>query len=242
MEVDIKNYLVPTKYIDHENSSIRDRVNELIKDCINEEDKAVLIHNFVRDSILFGFNQKFYDMTASQVLQAKQGFCNNKTTLFIAMLRAANIPSRQIFVDISKEILNGILDPPTPYLDHSYTEVYLDKKWIKVDSYIVDSRLFKEAKKKLVEKNIRLGYGVNLNGINDWEGKNDAFCQFVLNDSANFSTQEFGIFEDIGHFYKAAEKPWSKSNLITKLILFLLSSKFNKNIELIRSGQNFKIN
>lgn len=240
MELDIKSYLKSTKYIDHENSSIREIVNELIKDCMIDEDKAVLIHNFVRDNILFGFNQKFYDMTASQVLLAKQGFCNNKTTLFVAMLRAASIPSRQIFVDISKEILNGILDPPTPYLDHSYSEVYLDKKWIKVDSYIVDSKLFKEAKKKLAEKNAILGYGVNLNGVNEWDGKTDAFSQFVFKDSDKFSTQEFGIFEDVDHFYKIAPKPWSKSSLITKIVFFLLSGKFNKTIEQIRNGHSFE--
>ncbi|RNA20429.1 transglutaminase, partial [Brachionus plicatilis] len=115
MELDTKKYLKTTHYIDHESKSIKDKVNEIIKDCSSDKEKAILIHDFVRDSILFGFNRPFYDMTASQVLEAKVGFCNNKSTLFVAMLRAANIPSRTVFVDISKEILNGIVDPPTPY-------------------------------------------------------------------------------------------------------------------------------
>lgn len=238
MEPDIKNYLKVTKYIDHDHHSIKQKVGEIIKDCDSDEQKAVLIHDFVRDNILFGFNQQFYDMIASDVLKVKRGFCNNKSTLFVAMLRAANIPARTIFVDISKEILNGIVDPQSPYVDHSYTEVFLNNKWIKVDSYIVDSKLFQNAKKKLAEENGCLGYGVNSEGVNEWNGKDDAFSQFVLKNSSNYSTREYGIFDDVNHFYSTTKNTWSKSNLITKTIFFLLSNKFNKNIEKIRLDQN----
>ena len=232
----MEEYLKETEYLDFNKISIKTTVNNLLKNIKDDQDKAICIHDYVRENILFGFNRKFYDLKASEVLESKLGFCNNKSTLFIAMLRCAGIPARCVFVDISKQILDGIVDPRTDYVDHSYSEVYLNNKWIKVDSYIVDDKLFRSAKEKIMKEDSKviLKYGIHRDGSNVWSGENDSFSQFVCKDSNRISTKEYGIFKDVNDFYKKSEKPWNKANCIQNIVFFLFSKAFNGNVEKIR--------
>ena len=129
----MEEYLKETKYLDFNEVSIKKAVNDITKNLRVDKEIAIAIHDYVRETILFGFNRKFYNLKASEVLESRIGFCNNKTTLFISMLRCAGIPARCVFVDINKQILAGIVDPRTDYVDHSYSEVFLNNKWIRVD-------------------------------------------------------------------------------------------------------------
>lgn len=236
----MENYLKETKYIDFNSDSIRKTVFKLITNLETNKQKAIVIHDFVRDEILFGFNKKFYDMKASEVLEAKQGFCNNKSMLFVAMLRCAGIPCRLVYVDIDKKILNGIVDPRTPYVDHSFTEVFLNHKWIKLDSYITDQKMFENAQQKLENANEKLGFGVHANGTCFWDGENDAFSQFLYRDSSNISTREYGVFDDINDFYERVDNPWNKSNFVQNLVFLLFANKMTKEINKIRNNINLK--
>ena len=231
----MEEFLKETEYLDFNNTKIRSTVNDLIKNAIDNKEKAILVHDFIRDKILFGFNKKFYNMKASEVLEAKKGFCNNKTALFASMLRAAGIPARIVFVDISKHILDNIVDPRTEYVDHSYTEVFLDNKWIKVDSYIVDTQLFNNSMKKLLKENKTLGYGIHKDATDKWDGEHDAFSQYVLADSKNISTKEYGVFDDVKEFYQKAPNTWNKANTIQNLVFILFSGAFSKNADKIRN-------
>lgn len=185
-----ERFLKETTYINFSDPKIQAALNNTlhINALKTPKQKALAIHNFIRDEILFGFNPLFYDLKASDVLALKRGYAVNKSTLFVAMLRAVGIPSRQVFVDISKKLLKG-LSPimgtsvlvPTKYLDHCYTEVLLDNKWLKVDSYVVDGALFKAAQAKLSEARNRklMGWALHRDGTNEWDGEKNAFSQFI---------------------------------------------------------------
>ena len=151
------------------------------------------------------------------------------------MLRAVGIPSRIVFVDINKEVLSGIVDPRTDYVDHSYSEVYLNGKWIKVDSYIIDTKLYNNSKSILLKTDKRMGWGMHRDGGNGWDGKNDAFSQFVYHDAKNISTKEYGVFDDVGQFYNQTETTWNKSNLIQNVVFFLFSDKMSAEADKIRT-------
>jgi len=60
-----------------------------------------------------------------------------------------------------------------------YTEVFLNSKWIKVDSYVLDDQLRNKAIPILIKEDKNVGYGAHVNGTGLWDGKNDAFSQFV---------------------------------------------------------------
>lgn len=231
----MEEYLKETKYLNYNDKILKSFTLKLVTDLNDDREKALKIFLFVRDGIKFGFNRKFYDMKASEVFEARRGFCNNKSTLFVSMLRCVGIPARQVFVDIDKKILEGITSPPTPYVDHTYSEVYLNNKWIKVDSYIVDNELFRNAKLKLLKSNTNLGYGVHKEGVNTWDGENDAFSQFYLPDAGNISTKTYGSYADIDEFYKKEKNTWNKSNFIQNTVFLLFSFAMNNSADKIRN-------
>jgi len=151
------------------------------------------------------------------------------------LVKNVNDNKEKAFVDISKHILDNIVDTRTEYVDHSYTEVFLDNKWIKVDSYVVDTQLFNNSMKKLSKENKILGYGIHKDATNIWDGEHDAFSQYVLADAKNISTKEYGVFGDVKEFYQKAPNTWNKANTIQNLVFILFSGAFSKKVEKIRN-------
>ena len=226
----------PTKYINSEHPNIRTATQIAVGDAISPVERAIRIHDFVRDRVAFGWASRFYDQTASEILQSGIGYCNTKGTLMVAMLRAAGIPARQHFVDIHASILAPYIDPGTAYVDHSFTEVLLQGRWVAVDSYIVDKPLFVAAKKKLTQTSKVLGFGVHLDGTCDWDGQNDAFAQFLNTGRfAMLSTNDHGLFEDVAAFY-ASGTGVNKLNPILRLGFGLFVRSANQRIATLRSA------
>ena len=146
-----------TPHINSDHPQVRAKAAALTNGRGTDRQKARAIFEFVRDEVKFGFTRGFWDNTASDVLASRTGYCNTKSTLFVALLRAVDIPARQVFVDIDRSVLHGILDPGTPYVDHSYVEVLLDGAWIATDAYIVDKALFTPAQARAESEGRLLG-------------------------------------------------------------------------------------
>lgn len=221
-------WLEETYCIDYNNQSIQSLVKKLITNEKTTRAQALTFYRYLRDSILFGFEPNFYDMKASEVLAAKRGFCTTKSTLFIALLRAVNIPARHHFVALSSHILDGIIDPRTPYVDHSYVEIKLDSVWIPVDSFIVDRGLFNVSKSLLKKP---LGLGIRQDAVNDWDGFNPSFCQY----HPSYILKDFGVFNDVGDFYKNCKNPNNKLTILSKLLFYLSVNGANKKIQALRN-------
>jgi transglutaminase-like putative cysteine protease len=168
---------VNASMIDSTATSIVETTSRVVAGAQSDRERAVRIHDFVRDEIKFGWSTGFYDQRASEVLAAKIGYCNTKSTLFVAMLRAAGVEARQHFVDIDAVIILDFLNPGTRYVDHSYTEVRIDGRWLKVDSYVVDRPLANAARARLQREGKIVGYGIHRHGTSDWDGTTDAFSQ-----------------------------------------------------------------
>jgi hypothetical protein len=228
-------FLAPTRYIDSAHSSIVAAV-ATVADKGNQTDRARAIHDFVRDRILFGFASSFYDQAASEVLASGIGYCNTKSTLFIAMLRAAGIPARQHFVDIDARILKPLVDPGTAYVDHSYSEVYLDGRWVRTDSYIIDPPLAIRARTRLIRESKCIGYGVHREGVSIWQGSEDAFSQFIDDSSVDgFSRRDHGVFKDVGAFYDS-DLGLNTLNPLLRIGFGLLIGRVNRNIDAFRKS------
>ncbi|HEX4871439.1 MAG TPA: transglutaminase-like domain-containing protein [Nevskiaceae bacterium] len=169
----------PTALIDSRSPALIAQARALGAGAASPREQAVAIHDFVRDRIRFGWAPAFYDQRASEVLAGGVGYCVTKTTLFVALLRAAEIPARPRFVDIRAEILEGLIEPGSAYVDHSYAEVWLDGRWIAVDSYIVDQPYADQARARLAAAGRSLGGGVHRRGRSDWDGRTPAFSQYL---------------------------------------------------------------
>src|SRR5690606_19872037 len=110
------------------------------------------IYNFVRDEILFGYNQGD-TISASQVLKDGYGQCNTKANLFMALLRAVGIPNRIHGFTINKALQKGaitglwyLLSPKN--ILHSWVEVYHNGAWYNLEGLILDKTYLTALQKK----------------------------------------------------------------------------------------------
>ena len=62
----------------------------------SEVEKAVALHDYVRDSIEFGFNMYFDATPPEYTLACARGHCNPKSRLMVALFRAAGLESHQV--------------------------------------------------------------------------------------------------------------------------------------------------
>jgi transglutaminase-like putative cysteine protease len=229
-------FRAPTRYIDSEHREIQTLVVQIAPSSLEPRERAVRIHDYVRDQIKFGWAADFYDQPASKVLESRVGFCNTKGTLFAAMLRAADIAARQYFVDIDAKILLPFLDPGVPYVDHSFVEVLLDRRWHRTDSYIVDSPLYTVASSRLQAQRKVLGFGIHREGTRDWDGRTDSFSQFVRSPASPvLTTRDYGVLDDIGAFY-ASGNGVNRLGLLAKLGFGFFARTANQRIEALRGA------
>ena len=89
--------------LDYSNSSIQELIKSRGWKEIEDFERIKSIYNFVRDEILFGYNMDD-DIPASKVLSDGYGQCNTKGTLFMALLRACDIPCRVHGFTIDKKL------------------------------------------------------------------------------------------------------------------------------------------
>lgn len=234
MADDPADWLAATPYIDHQHPAVREVVQREAPPSLPAIERAVRLHDFVRDGVPFGWSSAFYDEPASGVLTSGVGFCNTKGTLFTALLRAAGIPARQHFVDIDARILHPFIDPGTAYVDHSFTEVHLDGRWWQVDSYIVDTPLARSARRRLTDEGLAIGYGLHADGRSQWDGRSDAFAQYVQTGRVvPLGTRDHGVHADVGAFY-ASGAGVNRLNGLLRIGFGLFAWQANRRIEALR--------
>ena len=229
-----ENWLHPTRYIDSSHAAIKGLARRLVGHIHGDRPRALALFAHVRDDVKFGFASGFWDRRASAVARGGIGFCNNKSTLFVALLRASGIPARQVFMEIDARILSGLLDPGTPYLDHSCTEVFLDGRWVLTDAYTVDKAMFEPARAQLSATGQRLGLGVHGGGTVDWDGRLPAFSQFNHIHDPKVRGRIWGVYEDVGQFYAQAPRSWNRLNPVLRLSMGLLAASANDTADKLR--------
>ena len=115
----MEKYLRETKMLDYSNKNIQRLIQERNWNDIEEFERLKSIYNFVRDEILFGYNIDD-NISASKVLADGYGQCNTKGTLFMALLRACNIPCRVHGFTIDKELQKGAMTGNVIFLQQRY--------------------------------------------------------------------------------------------------------------------------
>jgi len=229
-------WLAPTRYIDRDDTAIRRLAARLAAGTGSDRARALAIFHHVSREIRFGFAAGFWDMPASAVLAAGVGYCNTKSTLFIALLRAAGIPARQRFMDIDVAVLAGLIDPGTGLVDHSTTEVWIDGNWIETDAYIVDPPLLAAARRRLIDTGARFGFAAHHRGTDDWDGGTPAYSQYNRLAGDTLGSREWGLFADVGDFYARADAPWNRLNLVMRRGFGVLAAGANRRAEVLRSS------
>ena len=139
-----------------------------------------------------------------------------------------------MFVDIRASVLHGVIDPGTPYVDHSYVEAFLDGAWVATDAYIVDSALFGPAQARTLGEGRLMGYGVHATGSNAWDGRSPSFSQYNMLDPRSIGAHRWGVYEDVGDFYDRAANAWNRLNPLLRGGFGALASGANRRADRLR--------
>lgn len=231
----MEKYLKETKMLDYSNKNIQQLIQERGWNSIAKFECLKSIYNFVRDEILFGYNIDD-NIAASKVLADGYGQCNTKGTLFMALLRACNIPCRVHGFTIDKKLqkgaMTGLVYKNAPNnVFHSWVEVYLEDKWYELEAFILD----KEYLTKLQEKESDCtgafcGYGVAVkdfkNPIIDFDRNNT----YIQSEGIN---QDFGVYDSPDDLLKEHHQEMS----VIKAFLYknLGRHLMNRNVRKIRN-------
>lgn len=224
--------------IDAYNPKVRETAASIAGGGSSDRARAVRLHDFVRDEIRFGWTRGFYDVAASQVLGRRRGYCVTKTTLMVALCRAAGIEARPVFVDIRADVIADLIDPGTPYVDHSYAEVFLEGRWVATDSYIVSAQHLNAARRRLQAEDRDLGWGAHIDGTVSWNGREDSFCQFVDNGRiADLRSRQTRRDPDVlAHF--AAVDGWNETPSLIRAGFGVLAAEANRKADALAQGQS----
>ena len=228
----MEKYLKETKMLDYSSKNIQRLIQKKNWNNIEVFERLKSIYNFVRDEILFGYNIDD-NISASKVLADGYGQCNTKGTLFMALLRACNIPCRVHGFTIDKKLqkgaMTGIVYKNAPQnVFHSWVEVNFENKWYELEAFILDM----EYLRKLQRKNSHCtgafcGYGVAVkdfkNPIIDFDRNNT----YIQSEGIN---QDFGVYDSPDDLLKEHHQEMSviKAFLYRNLGRHLMNRNVNK--------------
>ena len=163
----------------------------------NEFDRLKAIYNFVRDEVAFGYNIDDR-ILASKVLKDGYGQCNTKGTLFMALLRACEMPCRvhgfTIDKQLQKGVMNGFIYKNAPRnIFHSWVEVYFEHQWYELEAFILDQKYLSKLQKRFENcTGSFCGYGAAVTDfqhpIIDFD-RNNTYIQ------REGITQDFGVYD-----------------------------------------------
>lgn len=196
-------HLQATRLLDVDDPGIQELVAARGWRSLPERERIGAIYDHVRDEIAFGYNAAD-DIPASAVLADGYGQCNTKTTLLMALLRAAGVACRFHGATIHKRLQKGVVPalfyPVAPdSIVHSWAEVFFDGRWVGLEGVILDAAYLDGLRTRVHPGGGSfLGYGAGTDDLDAppilWEGTDTAIQATGIN-------HDFGAFDDPDAFY-----------------------------------------
>lgn len=227
-------YLKATPLLDYKHPSIRKLIDKKKWQDLSEKEKINQIYLFVRDDILFGYNDKD-EIKASQVLDEGIGQCNTKSTLLMALLRAVGIPCRLHGFTIDKALQKGAFTGIWYWLApqnimHTWVEVDYNNHWYHLEGVILDKAFLTQLQHRFKSQRRNFcGYGVYTEDLLspeiDWNENHTYIQKLGIN-------QNFGLFDSPDDFF--VEHQQDTSNLGRYIFKWLVKKSNNANLAAIR--------
>jgi hypothetical protein len=187
-------WLGSTELLDLEDPKLRLRAHALTQLCKTEREKALAVYGFVK-RIPFAKPLKLHLRTARQVIDAGRGDANDKATVLVALMRAADIPARLRYIEVRGEILRG-LTSSVASAGRPLAEIWLNDCWMRTDTYIFDAVYMAAARQRLKEHGWEWGYGIHRNGNAIWSAAGDAFLGGVATEKDAMVVSDLGVYSD----------------------------------------------
>jgi transglutaminase-like putative cysteine protease len=138
MDSEMGQYLRATSTIEAEHENIIKTATNVTRGCASDEEKAVELFYFVRDSIrynIYMISVFIEDFKASRILEWGKAYCVQKAVLLTALGRAAGIPSRLVFAKIrNHKIPDHVVQmfKTNIFPRHGYNQFFLNGRWVSV--------------------------------------------------------------------------------------------------------------
>lgn len=112
--------------------------------------------------------------------------------------------------------------------------MFLDGAWRATDAYIVDSPLFGPAQSRTRREGRVFGYGVHVDGVPLWNGRDESFAQYNRV-AAGFPVRRvWGVYDNVGAFYDQAVEPWNRLNGLLRAGFGVLAAGANDRADALR--------
>lgn len=118
----VLTYLLPTRYC--ESDRFISLAQEIVDDAKPGYDQVVKVSQWLQDNIRFNPDSPYFQMSAVEVNQTREGVCRDFAHLGIALCRALCIPARMAV---------GYLYDLQPMDFHAWFEVYVGGRWYTFD-------------------------------------------------------------------------------------------------------------
>lgn len=230
-------YLIETPILNYSHKSIQDLIKQRKWNSLDEFNKIKSIYDFVRNEILFGYNTDD-NITASQVLKDGYGQCNTKGTLFMALLRAVNVPCRIHGFTIDKKLQKGAMtgivykNSPNNIL-HSWVEVFYENNWYELEAFILDDEYLTKLQRLNADcKGAFCGYGVAVADFQNPIIEFNANNTYIQSEGIN---NDLGIYDSPDELYKEHRQTMSKFK--GWLYRHIGRKIMNRNVQKIRASK-----
>lgn len=235
MLTDSRSWLGNTPLLQFDHPKIRLLAQRLTQLKHGQRQKAQACFAHVR-ALPFGCIADSTGTSALAVLRHGKGDCHSKSTLLVALLRAARIPARIRFVTLKPDFLFGIIDTGGQPVEHACVEVLLDGAWLAVDSHVVDVRLAVAVKARLAMEGRTLGYGMHVDGATSWDGRSDAFGQFSAAQPDSLPLHDWGTFDDPYQFYSSVSDVQDRLSWSTRVKWLVAAGVVNRRVNQLRAA------
>ncbi len=232
----MNRYIQETDMLDYSDIHIQRLIQDKDWLELSDFDRIKAIYNYVRDEILFGYNIDD-SIPASKVLADGYGQCNTKGTLFMALLRACNIPCRVHGFTIDKKLQKGAMtglvyrSAPKNVL-HSWVEIFFEDIWYELEAFILDNSYFSKLQQAHIDcVGAFCGYGVAVKDFQHPVIDFDRNNTYIQSEGIN---QDFGIYDCPDDFLKEHRQEMS----VIKAFAYrnLGRHLMNRNVKKIRNS------
>jgi transglutaminase-like putative cysteine protease len=228
----MEKYLQETTLLNYKNIKIQNLIEKNGWIDLALQKRISAVYKFVRDDVLFGYNRDD-KLKASEVLEDRYGQCNTKSNLFMALLRALNIPCRLhgfvVDKEMQKGVMTGIWYKMAPHkIIHTWVEIYYKDKWLDMEGVILDLNYLEALQNRYGKREGRFyGYGVATNNFQN--------PQIEWNENSTYIQKEaviceLGVFDDPDSFYKVHKQDLNffKRFLYRNMVRYIMNREVGK--------------
>jgi hypothetical protein len=232
---DPSDWMDSTRLLDLHDTKVRLKAQSLTHLYRTDREKALSIYGAVK-RITFAKPVKFRLRTAHEVLRIKRADAEDKATLFVALLRAVQIPARLSYLELHGDILRGLTNAIAS-AGRPAVQAWIDGRWRSTDTYIFDAHYLAAARARLRAQQWDWGYGVHRRGDSLWDGIGDAYLTGNEQISAAISLGNLGTFHD-PHDFQLSRAYRDRYPHVTRTMRWnVLAPGMNRAVKHLRDSQ-----